>query len=133
MKKTVFLAIAMLFSGNVLATTEHYLLRDGNHVHHLKIHQFNNDVTVSADVDFEPNADEAGSYPCNAHVSGDAKLVAENELVLKKHSESSANYCELSIHLTPTGATVEQSSGCKDFAAGICHFSSDGKEMIKFK
>ncbi|MDD5273816.1 MAG: hypothetical protein PHU14_14000 [Methylovulum sp.] len=133
MKKSLFLAMAMLFSGSVLATTDHYLLRDGNHIHHLKITNIDNETTVSADVDFEPNANETGGHACAAHVTGVAKQVADNELVLKKHSESEANYCELKIHLTPTGATVEQSKGCDNFAAGICHFSSDGKEMIKFK
>ncbi|MFZ2451339.1 MAG: hypothetical protein WAW36_12550 [Methylovulum miyakonense] len=133
MKKSLFLAMAMLFSGSVLAATDHYLLRDGNHIHHMKIIKMNDEVTVSADVDFEPNANEEGKYPCSADVSGVAKQVADNELVMKKHSESEASYCELKIHLTPTGATVEQSKDCDNFAAGICHFSSDGKEMVKFK
>ncbi|ASF45810.1 hypothetical protein [Methylovulum psychrotolerans] len=133
MKKSLFLAMALVFSGSVAAATDHYLLRDGNHIHHLKITNMNDEVTVSADVDFEPNADEAGGHACAAHVTGVAKQVADNELVLKKHSESEASYCELKIHLTPTGATVEQSEACTNFAAGICHFSSDGKEMVKFK
>lgn len=133
MKKSLFLAMAMLFSGSVLASADHYLLRDGNHIHHLKIANIDGEVTVAADVDFEPNADEANAHGCSAKISGVAKQVGDNEWVMKKHSESEANYCELKIHVTPTGATVEQSKDCDNFAAGICHFSSDGKEMIKFK
>jgi len=133
MKKHLIVSILMLVSGGAVANTDHYLLRDGKHIHHLKITTLNNEVTVSADVDFEPNADEAGSNACSAEVSGEAKSTGENELVLKKHSESEASYCELKIKLTPTGATVEQSKDCDNFATGICHFSSDGKEMVKFK
>jgi len=133
MNKRLFLAMTMLFSGSVLASADHYLLRDGNHVQHLKIIKINDDITVSSDVDFEPNANEEGKYPCSADVTGTAKQVADNELVMKKHSGSEASYCELKIHLTPTGATVEQSKDCDNFAAGICHFSTDGKEMVKFK
>jgi hypothetical protein len=133
MKKSLLLAMAMLFSGAALSGTDHYLLRDGNHIQHLKIVKINDEVTVSADVDFEPNANEEGKYACSTDVSGPAKQVADNELVMKKHSESSAKYCELKIKLTATGAVVEQSEGCGDFAAGLCHFSTDGKEMVKFK
>jgi hypothetical protein len=134
MKKSLFLAtLALLVSGGAFATTDHYLLRDGKHIHHLKITQLNDETTVSADVDFEPNANEAGSHECSADISGIAKKAGENEWVLKKHSESEASYCELKIHLTATGATVEQSKDCDNFATGICHFASDGKEMLKFK
>lgn len=133
MKKSLFLAIALLVSGSAFAGTEHYLLRDGNHIHHLKITQIDDEATISADVDFEPNTNEAGSASCSADVSGKGKRINENEWVLRKHSESEASYCELKIHLTPTGATVEQSKDCDNFAAGICHFGSDGKEMLKFK
>ncbi len=50
----------MLVSGGAFAAADHYVLRDGNHVQHLKITKTNDDITVSADVDFEPNANEAG-------------------------------------------------------------------------
>jgi len=131
MKKTLFVA-AMLISGSALATTDHYVLHSENHVHHLKITQLNDEITVSSDVDFEPTAKEPGSA-CSAEITGKAKSVGENELVLKKHSESEATYCELKILLSPTGAKIEQSKDCDNFAAGICHFSSDGKELVKFK
>jgi hypothetical protein len=132
MKKTVFFSIAMLVSGSVFAGTDHYLLRDGNHVQHLKITEINKEYTVSADVDFEPNANEKDSLPCSASISGEAKL-DKDKLVLKKHSESEATYCELTIKLSETGAKVEQSKDCDNFAAGICHFSSDDKELVKIK
>ena len=133
MRKSLFLAAAMLVSGGALAATDHYILRDGSHVQHLKITTIKDGVTVSADVDFEPNASEAGKASCSGEVSGEAKTVAENELVLKKHSVGEASFCELKIHLSPTGAKVEQSDDCTNFAAGICKFSTDGKELLKVK
>ena len=133
MKKSLFLTAAMLVSGGAFAAADHYVLRDGNHVQHLKITKINDDITVSADVDFEPNANEAGSKPCSGEVSGEAKSVGANELVMKKHSEGEATFCELKVHLTPNGAKVEQSKDCDNFAAGICHFSTDGKELVKIK
>ena len=133
MNKSLFLAAAMLVSGGAFASADHYVLRDGNHVQHLKITKINEEITVSADVDFEPNANEAGSKPCSGDVSGEAKSVAANELVMKKRSETEAAVCELKIHLTPDGAKVEQSKDCDNFAAGICRFSTDGKEMVKIK
>ena len=133
MKKSLFLTAAMLFSGGAFAVTDHYVLRDGNHVQHLKITKINDAITVSADVDFEPNANEAGSKPCSGKVSGEAKNAGANELVMKKHSEGEASFCELKVHLTANGARVEQSKGCDNFVTGICHFSSNGKELIKIK
>jgi hypothetical protein len=133
MKKSLFLIAAILVSGVASAATDHYVLREGNHVQHLKITKINDEVTVSADVDFEPNANEAGSKPCTGDISGEAKSIAANELVLKKHSESEATFCELKIHLTPTGAKVEQSKDCDNFTPGICHFSTDSKELVKIK
>ncbi|TAL42774.1 MAG: hypothetical protein EPN89_17045 [Methylovulum sp.] len=133
MKKKLFLAAAMLISGNAFAATDHYMLRDGNHVQHLKITTLNDEILVSADVDFEPNAAEKDALPCSADIAGEAKSVAENELVMKKHSESEASYCELKIHLGPNGAKVEQSKDCDNFATGICRFSTDGKELVKIK
>jgi hypothetical protein len=133
MKKSLFLTAVMLVSGNALAATDHYVLRDENHVQHLKITTLKDDITVSADVDFEPNTSEAGREPCVGEVSGEAKVVAENELVMKKRSESEATFCELKVHLSPTGAKVEQSKDCDNFAPGICRFATDGKEMVKVK
>lgn len=133
MKKSLFLMAVMLASSGAYAATDHYVLRDGNHVQHLKISTVNDEITVSADVDFEPNANEAGSPACTGEVSGEAKSLAANELLMKKHSEGQATFCELKIHLTPTGAKVEQSADCTNFAAGICRFSTDGKELVKIK
>ncbi len=133
MKKTLFLTIALLTSSSVFAATDHYILRDGNHVQHLKISDVNKEVTVSADVNFEPNADEKDKLPCAAEISGEAKVIDKNNIVLKKHAESGAAYCELKIQLSDTGVKVEQSKDCENFAAGICHFSTDGKELAKVK
>ncbi len=133
MKKSLFLTAAMLVSGTAFAATDHYVLRDGNHVQHLKITKINDEITVSADVNFEPNTNEAGSKPCSGEVSGEAKAVSENELLMKKHSEGEATFCELKVHLSPNGAKVEQSKDCDNFAPGICHFSTDAKELVKIK
>ncbi|QWF71417.1 hypothetical protein KEF85_02720 [Methylomonas paludis] len=133
MKKSLFLAIAMLVSGTAMAATDHYILRDGNHVQHLKITKVGNDISVSADVDFEPNAAETGRHPCSAQVSGEAKSTGENELVMKKHIEGEARSCLLKVRVSPNGAKVEQSEECGYFAAGICRFSSDGKELVKIQ
>lgn len=133
MKKTLFITIALLISGSAFATTDHYVLRDGNHVQHLKITERDKEVTVSADVDFEPNANEQGKHACSALLSGEAKSMGEGKLVVKKHAESEASYCELKIQVSETGAKIEQSKDCDNFAAGICHFSSDDKELVKVK
>lgn len=133
MKKTLFLAAALLASGSTLAATDHYLLRDGNHVYHLKINSVDKHITVSADVDFEPNAAETGRHACSGHVAGEAKSVSANELVMKKHIEGEAQICTLKIQLSDTGAKIEQSEECTYFASGICHFTTDGKELQKIK
>ncbi|MCF7987076.1 MAG: hypothetical protein K9L60_05855 [Methylovulum sp.] len=133
MNKKLILAIALLVSNNAFAGADHYLLRDGNHVQHLKIAKLGDDLLITADVDFEPNANEQNAHPCSADINGVGKLLAENELVLKKHSESEASYCELKIHLSPNGAKVEQSKDCDNFAPGICRFATDSKEMVLVK
>jgi hypothetical protein len=133
MKKALFMAVVMLVSGTALAATDHYVLRDGNHVQHLKITNLSGEITVSADVDFEPSAAEEGKHACSAEVSGDAKAVSETELLMKAQVSGEKRYCELKVLLTPNGAKLEQSEDCKAFAAGICHFSSEGKELVKVK
>ncbi len=132
MKKSLF-CFALLISGSVLASTDHYVLRDGKHVHHLKITQVGEEVTISSDVDFEPNADEKGSKACSADIADEAKKTGENTFRLKKQSEGEASYCVLDIQLSATGAKIEQSEDCNNFVTGICHFSSDGKELLKIK
>ena len=56
MKKSLFLTILILISGNVFAATDHYVLRDNGYVRHLKVTQIDDEYTVSADVDFEASA-----------------------------------------------------------------------------
>lgn len=128
MKKSLFI-FAMLLSGSVYAATDHYVLREGNHVHHLKVTKLNGEYNVSMDVDFEPNADEKDAKPCSADIAGEAKATGENKITLKKHSEEEAKFCSLDITLSPTGAKVDQSKDCDNFVTGICHFTSEGKEM----
>jgi hypothetical protein len=93
----------------------------------------NGEVTVSTDVDFEANANEKDRPACSASLSDEAKRVDKDNLIVKKHSEVDASFCELKINLTDTGAKIEQSKDCENFATGICHFSSDGKELVKVK
>ncbi|MCK9619012.1 MAG: hypothetical protein M0R47_00585 [Methylobacter sp.] len=131
MKKSLFLTISMLISGNVFAATDHYVLRDGDTVRHLKVTQIpNDDYVVSADVDFDSAAEKAH---CSETITGKAKSTGENELVLKKHSESEASFCELKIKLSPNGAKIEESKDCGTFTVKKCHFSSGDKELIKAK
>jgi hypothetical protein len=133
MKKALFMAVVMLVSGTALAATDHYVLRDGNHVQHLKITNLAGEITVSSDVDFEPSAAEEGKHACSAEVSGEAKMVSETELHMKAQVTGEKRFCTLKVQLTPNGAKVEQSEDCTSFAAGICHFGSEGKELIKVK
>lgn len=133
MKKSLLMGLALLISGTASAVTDHFVLRDGNHVYHLKISSMANALTVSADVDFEPTAEEQGKSACSAAVSGDAKMVGDTELVMKKQIPGEARYCSLNVKLTPNGAKVQQSADCVYFAAGICHFDTEGKELIKFQ
>jgi hypothetical protein len=129
MKKSLFLAITMLISGNVFAATDHYVLREGDTIRHLKVTKIpNDDYVVSADVDFDSAAEKAH---CSETITGKAKSTGENELVLKKHSESEASFCELKIKLSPNGAKIEESKDCDNFTVKRCHFSSGDKELIK--
>lgn len=133
MKKILFLAVSLLISGTAMAATDHYILRDGNHVQHMKISKIGDETNVSVDVDFEPAAGEEGKHACSADVAGEAKVINDNELLVKKQIPSEKRFCSLKIQLTPNGAKLEQSEDCTYFAAGICHFTSDGKELVKIK
>jgi hypothetical protein len=133
MKKSFLLTLMLLLNGAAFASTDHYVLRDNSHVYHLKITKLADDIKVSADVDFEPNASEAGKRACSADVAGEAKIESENVLVMKRQMEGEAHYCTIKIQLTPTGAKLEQSKDCNYFAAGLCHFNTEGKELLKVK
>ncbi len=130
MKKSLILTIAMLVSGNVFAATDHYVLRDGDTVRHLKVTKIKDDYTVDANVDYESAAD---STHCSESISARAKSTGENELLMRKHSESEASFCELKIKLSPNGAKIEESKDCDNFTASKCHFSSGDKELVKAK
>lgn len=132
MKKMLF-CFVLLISGSLLASTDHYILREGNHVHHLKITKIDGKVKVMADVDFEPNPDEQGKIPCSSEISGEAEVVDENKFSLKKHAGGEASYCTLDIELTANGAKIDQPKDCHNFVTGICHFGTEGQEMVKIK
>lgn len=133
MKKIIVIAAMALSFSNVYAGTDHYVLKDGGFVRHLKVTQNKDDYTVTADVDFESTGNEESKEHCSINLSSPAKSAGANELLVKKHSESAASFCELKIHLSPTGAKIEQASDCVDFTVGKCSFSSDGKELLKLK
>ncbi len=133
MKKIICLVAALFASTASVAATDHYYLRDGNHIHHMKVTTTGDDIHVSADVDFEANKGEENAHSCSADISGPAKSTGDKEITLKKQAEGKAHFCALKINLTDTGAKVEQTEGCTYFAAGICHFDSDGKELLKLK
>jgi hypothetical protein len=134
MKRILLLSFTLLISSTVAATTEHYILREGNHVQHLKITKVGEEINVSMDVDFEPTGSaEEGRNSCSAQISGEAKAVSENEIVLKKQAEGEARYCTLTLKISNDGVNVEQSPDCNYFVAGICHFESDGRELVKVK
>lgn len=133
MKYLILAIVAIAVSGTALADTNHYVRRDGNHVQHLKISKIGNDVFVTADVDFDPNSNETTHKHCGAEIRGEAKSTGPNEITLRKQIEGEAKHCTLKITLSGDGAKVEQSTECNYYAAGICHFDSDGKELTRVK
>lgn len=134
MKNVLIALIAFMASTSAMASTEHYIRKDNNHVQHLKITQIGDDISGSMDVNFEPNGPtEADRKPCSAEVSGDAKKTGEHEITIKKQIEGETKHCSLKVQLSADGAKVEQSPECGYFVAGICHFDSEGKELTRVK
>ncbi len=134
MNKLLFIALGLIISGTAMATTDHYFRRDGNHVQHLKITRIGDDINASMDVEFEPQgSNEVDKKPCSAEVSGSGKLTGNNEITIKKQIEGEAKHCALKIQLSNDGAKVEQSPDCGYYVGGICHFDSEGKELIRIK
>ena len=133
MKKTLILALGLLFSGSVLAGAEHYVRTDGKHVQHLKVTKQRGEVHVLVDVDFDPAGSETDK-PCSAEISGEAKVISDTELLLKRQAQGEAHYCELKISLTPDNAKIEESQDCaRYFSGGFCRFDSEGKVLTKIK
>jgi hypothetical protein len=133
MKKVMLFALTLLFSGSVLAGAEHYVRRDGNHIQHLKVTRQGGDVKVLIDVDFDPSGSETDK-PCSAEISGEAKVVSANELVLKKQAQGEAHYCELKVHLNGDEARIDASQDCaRYFTGGFCHFDSENKPLNRVK
>ena len=133
MKTLLITLFTVLFTTTALAETDHYLRRDGHHVHHLKITRTDGDIFVTADVDFDANANEEGKKHCSASISGEAKKTGEQEITFRKHIEGEARHCVLKISLSAEGAKIEQSPECSYYVAGICHFDSDGQELTRIK
>jgi hypothetical protein len=134
MKISLFAALLLAVSGAALAGTDHYLRRDGSHVQHLKITRIGNNISASMDVDFEPSGEaEADRKPCSAAISGDAKQTGDNVITFRKQIPEETDHCTLTISLSNDGAKVEQSPECGYFVGGICHFDSEGKELVKIK
>ncbi|HLF96917.1 MAG TPA: hypothetical protein VI457_07215 [Methylococcaceae bacterium] len=132
MKRIPILALALLFSGGVLAGTDHYLRRDGGHVQHLKITTRGGETHVGMDVDFEPGAgDKRGAHACSVDMDGEAKETAPNELVLKRQLENQARHCVLKIHLSGDEAKVEQSEECVYYTGHFCSFDTAGQALKK--
>ena len=135
MKKTIILSVALLSGTTALASTEHYLRRDGGHVQHLKIMRTGDEVRASMDVDFEPTPQEVekGVRSCSVQVEGEAKVISENELVLKKQVPEETHYCSVQIKLSGDEARTTQSQDCRYFLANFCKFDSEGKALLRIK
>ncbi|MCX7110184.1 MAG: hypothetical protein NTX45_08660 [Proteobacteria bacterium] len=133
MKKTMFFALGLLFSTSVLASADHYIRKDGTHIQHLKITKQAGEVKVLLDVDFEPTGTETDK-PCSTEISGEAKVVSENELHMKKQAQGEAHYCELKIFLNGDEAKIEETPDCvRYFTGDFCRFDSEGKVLTKIK
>lgn len=133
MKKTMLLALGLMFSANVFAGADHYIRKDGGHVQHLKITKQSGKVEVLVDVDFEPTGTETDK-PCSTEISGKAETISENELHLKKQAQGEAHYCELNIILNGDEAKIMATPDCTRYFTGdFCRFDSEGKVLNKIK
>ncbi|MFM8331754.1 MAG: hypothetical protein ACKN9T_08700 [Candidatus Methylumidiphilus sp.] len=133
MKKTLLIALGLLFSTSVLAGADHYIRKDGGHVQHLKVSKQKGEVNVLVDVDFEPTGKE-DEKPCSTEISGEAKVVSDSELHLKKQAQGEAHYCELTILLNGDEAKILDTPDCAKFFTGdFCRFDSEGKVLNKVK
>ena len=133
MKKTIVIALGLLFSTSVLAGADHYIRKDGAHIQHLKVSKQGGEVKVLVDVDFDPAGSETDK-PCSKEISGEAKVVSENELHLKKQAQGETHYCELKILLNGDEAKIEETPDCvRYFTGDFCRFDSEGKVLTKIK
>ena len=133
MKKTIVIALGLLFSTSVLAGADHYIRKDGAHTQHMKISKQAGEVKVLLDVDFEPTGTETDK-PCSVEISGEAKVISETELHLKKQAQGEAHYCELKILLNGNTAKIEETPDCvRYFTGDFCRFDSEGKVLNKIK
>lgn len=135
MKRTVIFGLAGLICSAASASTEHYVRRDGAHVQHLKVTRIGDEMKMSMDVDFEPNASESakGVKPCTAEVEGEAKAVSATEFVFREQVPEERRYCEVTVKLTGDEAHTSQSKECEYFLAHFCRFDSEGKALMRVK
>jgi hypothetical protein len=133
MQKVFIFALAALFSTGAMAGAEHYVRVDGGHVQHLKITKQKGDVDVLVDVDFDPQGSETDK-PCSFQIAGEAKVLQDGELVLRKQAQGEAHYCQLNIKVNGDQATIEESTDCaRYFTGGFCRFGSEGKALTRVK
>jgi hypothetical protein len=133
MKKTLLLAIGLMFSASAFAGADHYIRKDGGHTQHLKISKQKGEVNVLVDVDFEPTGTQTDK-PCSTEISGEAKVISDNELHLKKQASGEAHYCELTILLEGDNAKILETPDCvRYFTGDFCRFDSEGKFLTKIK
>jgi len=131
--KLMLLGLGLLVSAQVMAGADHYVRKDGSHVQHLKISKQKGDVNVLVDVDFDPSGSETDK-PCSAEIAGEAKVISDTELKLKKQAQGEAHYCELTITLGADDAKIEESQDCaRYFSGGFCRFGSEGKSLKKIQ
>lgn len=132
-RKCLWVALGLLLSTSVFAAADHFIRKEGGLVQHLKIIKQKDEVNVLVDVDFEPTGNETGRA-CSADISGEVKVINENELVLKRQAQGEAHYCELKIHLSDDEARIDESKDCvRYFSGDRCRFGSEGKALIKIK
>jgi len=133
MKKLAVFALSALFSASALAGADHYVRKEGGLTQHLKVSKMKGETKVMVDVDYEPGTAGEGQA-CSEDFAGEAKVVSENELVLKKQAQGEAHYCQLTVHLSGDEAKIDASPDCAAYFSGQnCHFGSDGKALTKIK
>jgi len=133
MNKTIIAALGLLFSASAFAGADHYIRKDGGHIQHLKVSKQRGEIHVLVDVDFEPTGKETDKA-CSAELSGEAKAIGDNQLLLKKQAQGEAHYCELTITLSGDQARIEESADCaRYFTGGFCRFGSEGKVLNKIQ
>jgi len=133
MKKFAVFVLSAVVSGTALAGADHYVRKQGGLIQHLKVSKMKSDVSVMVDVDYEPASGEPGQA-CSESFSGQAKVVSDSELVLKRQAQGEAHYCQLTVRLGDDEAKIEESDDCAAYFSGeFCRFGTGGKALTKIK